>query len=151
MQGKSSRMGTVKVQAVAPSVTPAGANERDKYMKSVNSKEGLEALREAWKKVGTKRRGEASTCGVCGCKSNLWVMAGNTMIGIREFLVCPGKQAYPELHEKVSRKQDLLWEDRLPETTQEEITIEINRLLARFAVIKPDIVLEPQQQKSDLT
>ena len=43
-------MGTVKVQAVAPSVTPAGANERDKYMKSVNSKEGLEALREAWKK-----------------------------------------------------------------------------------------------------
>ena len=112
-------------------------------MKSVASKEGLEALREALNKVGTKRRRDTSTCGVCGCKSNLWIMAGNTMIGIRDFLVCPGKQACPELHEKISRKQDLLWEDSLPETTQEEITLEINRLLARFAVIKSDIV-EPQ-------
>lgn len=68
------------------------------------------------------------------------------MIGIREFLVCPGKQAYPELHEKVSRKQDLLWEDKLPDSTQEEIVIEINRLVAKFALIKPDIVVQPQEQ-----
>jgi hypothetical protein len=115
-------------------------------MKSVASKEGLEALREAWKKVGTKRRGDTSTCGVCGCKSNLWVTAGNTMIGIREFLVCPGKQAYPELYEKISRKQDLLWEDRLPDSTQEEIIIEIMRHCAKFALLKPDIA-EPQQQQ----
>jgi hypothetical protein len=114
-------------------------------MKSVGSKDGLETLREAWKKAGSKRRGETSTCGFCGCKSNLRVMAGNTMIGIREFLVCPGKQTYPELHEKIGHKQDLLWEDKLPDSTQEEIVIEINRLLAKFGTIKPDIA-DLQQQ-----
>ncbi len=72
------------------------------------------------------------------------------MIGIREFLVCPGKQAYPELHEKVSRKQDLLWDDSLPDSTQEEIVIEIARLSAKFALLKPDI-MELQQQQKTLT
>jgi hypothetical protein len=111
-------------------------------MKRVASKEGLEALREAWKKVGTRRRGHTSTCGVCGCRSNLWVMAGNTMIGIKEFLVCPGQQAFPELHEKIDRLQGVLWEDRLPDSTQEEVVLEITRLRARFAAIGPDIKKE---------
>lgn len=112
-------------------------------MKSVTSKDGLDALREAWKKVGTTRRGDTSTCGVCGCKSNLWVTAGNAMIGIKQFLVCPGKQLHPDLHEKISRKQDLLWENKLPDSTQEEIVIEIARLLTRFASIEPDIESQP--------
>ena len=105
----------------------------------VNTNEGLEALREAWKKVGKSRRAQTSTCGVCGCKSNFWRTYGSVTMGIREVLVCPGRDAYPDIHEKIERLQDTLWQDRLPDTTQEEIAIEIVRLRTKFASVRPDI------------
>ena len=60
-------------------------------------------------------------------------------MGIREVLVCPGRDAYPDIHEKIERLQDTLWQDRLPDTTQEEIAIEIVRLRTKFASVRPDI------------
>ena len=105
----------------------------------LGTKEGLEALREAWKKVGTSRRAHTSNCGICGCRSNLWRTYGSVMMGIREFLVCPGEAAYPEIHDKIELLKDALWEDKLPDSIQEEIVIEIQRLLAKFASVKSDI------------
>lgn len=105
----------------------------------VNTKEGLEALREAWKKRGTSRRAHTSTCGICGCRSNLWRTYGSVMMRIRELLVCPGRDAYPDIHEKIECLQDKLWQDGLPDTTQQEIAGEIVRLRTKFASIRPDI------------
>lgn len=106
---------------------------------NLNTKGGLDALREAWKKVGTSRRAHTSTCGVCECRSNLWRTYGSVMMGIRELLVCPGRDAFPDIHEKIERLQDTLWQDGLPDTTQQEIAAEIARLRTKFASVKPDI------------
>lgn len=112
----------------------------------LSTREGLEAFREHWKKVGTRRRGPTGTCGVCGCKSNLWVTVGSVMLGIKEVLACPGKRLYPDLHEKISDKQDLLWEDKLPESVKQEISAEVQALLGKFASVEPDIKDgEPEQ------
>lgn len=51
----------------------------------------------------------------------------------------PGRDAYPDIHEKIERLQDTLWQDRLSDTTQEEIAVEIVRLRTKFASVRPDI------------
>lgn len=98
-------------------------------------------MRRAWAKVGKSERGKTSTCGICGCKSNLWETVGNTMIGIKTVLVCPGRKRYPDLHERISNKQDLLYDDGLPASVQEEIVLELLELRARIAVVGSDVVL----------
>ncbi|MGI0012658.1 MAG: hypothetical protein ACREBU_04330 [Nitrososphaera sp.] len=107
------------------------------------AREGYEQLKEAWKKVGRQeRRKEVSECGVCGCKSNLWVTVGSTMIGIRTILDCPGHNANPELHEKIMRKREILYSE-MPDPVKEEIILEILKLRAWFAAnVKPDVLGE---------
>lgn len=64
---------------------------------------------------------------------------GNTMIGIKTILACPGNKRYPELHQKISKKQDLLWDDILPASVQEEIVPELIHLRAMISRAGPDI------------
>jgi hypothetical protein len=90
---------------------------------------------EDWKKkVGRKYRSEAiRKCGVCGCESNLWQTFGSTMLGIKTFLMCPGKRDYPELHEVLEKKQDLLYgHPELPASARRELEMEAARIKKFF-------------------
>lgn len=100
------------------------------------------SLAEDWnKKVGRKYRSEAiRACGICGCKSNLWQTFGSTMIGIKTFLMCPGKRDYSELHEVLQKKQDLLYNHpELPASTRRELETEAARIKKFFKNVPPDI------------
>jgi hypothetical protein len=87
-------------------------------------------------RIGTKKRGRMDTCGICGCRSNLWVT-----VGIKTILACPGQARFPELHKKISEKQDILYDDILPVSVQEEIVLELLELRARIAVAGSDVVV----------
>ena len=115
--------------------TIARLNGEDKY-----TIDPVVLLRRAWAKVGKSERGSTGTCGICGCQSNLRRTVGNTMIGIKTVLVCPGRERFPELHEKIGKKQELLYDDALPSRVQEEIVLELLELRARIAVAGSDIV-----------
>jgi hypothetical protein len=99
-----------------------------------------EALTRDWARVGTKERGRTETCGICGCRSNLWVTVGDVMVGIKTVLACPGRARFPELHEKISARQDVLYDDVLPASVQEEIVLELLELRARIAVAGSDVI-----------
>lgn len=97
-------------------------------------------FKQTWAKVGkTERRNYVSACGICGCKSNLWVTVGSTQMGIKTVLACPGRKRLPDLHDKIMWKQNLLWEDKLPVSVQEELVLEILGLRAKFATVEPDM------------
>ena len=97
-------------------------------------KDDMQGQKEAWDNAGTIERGRRATCGICGCSSDIWRTIGNPMTGIRTVLVCPGSKQYPDLHEKISRKQRLLDEDALPETVLEQLVVEL--ILLRSAIRK---------------
>lgn len=90
-----------------------------------------------------------STCGVCGCKSNLYEMGGYPTRGPR--LICPGDRKYPQLHEAMERKQDTLaFNGRygiamLPRTVIADLKKELANDRKKFKKIKPDVVLERQK------
>jgi hypothetical protein len=59
--------------------------------------------------LGTFKRGdvwrsiEVGTCGICGCRSNKWEMAGYP--AVRPKLLCPGKRKYHDLHEEIANNK----------------------------------------------
>jgi hypothetical protein len=99
-----------------------------------------DALRRDWARVGTEERGRTASCGVCGCRSNLWETVGNTMIGIKTILVCPAKSREPQLHERIAGKQGLLYDDNLPASAQKELVLELKALRAEIQRVGNDIL-----------
>ena len=77
-------------------------------------------------------------------------MTVGSTIGIKTILVCPGKNKYPELHEKIDKKQALLHDDALPASVQEEIVLELKGLRAVIQTVGRDINSEagPVNQQS---
>jgi len=50
------------------------------------------------------------------------------MVATKLHLICPGNKVDWELHMKIDRKKDLLYEDALPDSALEEVAIEIIRM-----------------------
>jgi hypothetical protein len=62
------------------------------------------------------------------------------MLGIKTFLMCPGKRDYPELHEVLQKKQDLLYNHpELPASTRRELETEAARIKKFFKNVPPDL------------
>jgi hypothetical protein len=47
-------------------------------------------------------------------------------------LICPGHEANVELHEKISRKKELIYRNDLPASVLEELAIEVIQLKAKI-------------------
>ena len=50
------------------------------------------------------------------------------MVVTKLHLICPGNKVDRDLHMKIDRKKDLLYEDALPNSALEEVAIEIIRM-----------------------
>jgi hypothetical protein len=112
---------------------------------------GIDMEKKEWR--GRFKRGHAwrsttvATCGVCGCKSNLWEMGGYPGMGPR--LVCPGNRRFHDLHDNLSKKQSQVhWNDFgvsgsiLPKSVIEELEKEIEEDRVKFQKkVKPDVIL----------
>ena len=75
--------------------------------------------------------GNPVTCGICGCQSDYLELV-RWMVATKLHLICPGHKIDRELHMKIDRKKDLLYEDALPDSALEEVAIEIIRMRAQI-------------------
>ena len=71
--------------------------------------------------------GNPVTCGIFGCQSDYWELV-RWMVATKLHLICLGNKVDRELHMKIDRKKDLLYEDALPNSALEEVAIEIIRM-----------------------
>jgi hypothetical protein len=96
-----------------------------------------EEWRGRFKRGDWWRSTQPTTCGICGCKSNLWQMAGGMTFGPR--LVCPGRTKFDELHETLEEKIDAVDDGVLPKSVIVELREEIKEIRDKFAKeVKPD-------------
>jgi hypothetical protein len=102
--------------------------------------------RGEFKRGDTYRALSPVICPDCGCKTNLFVIAGYPSLGAKP--VCPGAKAYPELHEKIEQKRwqiEFNGEDEyayLPESIIAELRKEIARDKQAFRDVRDDVVFE---------
>jgi hypothetical protein len=72
-------------------------------------------------------------CETCGCRFVDWPAGGSH--GSR-WSACAGAQLFPTLHEDISKKQQLLWSEKLSDSDKEQIIIEILYLRAKFKALQ---------------